>query len=228
MMGRGIGGLTVAGGPMSHEASHTRVEGAAHSPRHIQKHSMRENLMFMGKFFRGGRRIASIWPSSVAMSRATIGKIDWERAKVIVELGAGTGAITEQIVRRLQAHTTLLSIERDADFVGVLRRRFAGHHNVEIVQADVRDLDPLFEARGIKRVDAFVSGLPTPSLPKGVREPMLASVRRYLAADGVFSNITEVPFWYWRVYRQLFKEVSFELVVRNMPPGGVYHCRACR
>ena len=189
---------------------------------------MRENLMFMGKFLRHGRKIASVWPSSVAMSRATVGKVDWDKAKVIVELGAGTGAITEQIVRRLQAHTALLSIERDGDFVAVLRRRFSDHKNVEIVQADVRDLDQLFETRGITEVDAFVSGLPTPSLPAGVREPMLASVNRYLVEDGVFSNITEVPFWYWKFYRRFFKDVSFELVVRNMPPGGVYHCRACR
>ena len=47
-------------------------------------------------------------------------------------------------------------------------------------------------------VDAFVSGLPTPSLPPHVRNRMLATVRRYLVEGGVFSNITEVPWWYWR------------------------------
>jgi phospholipid N-methyltransferase len=189
---------------------------------------MRENFMFMRKFFKHGRTIASVWPSSVALSKATICKVNWEHAKVIVELGAGTGPITEQIVRRLRPHTRLLSIERDSDFVSVLQRRFAGHNNVEIVQADVSHMDRLFEDRGITKVDAFISGLPTPSLPPAVREPMLATVRRFLADDGIFSNITEVPFWYWKDYRRYFKHVSFELVVRNMPPGGVYHCRACR
>lgn len=189
---------------------------------------MRENLLFMGKYFRHGRKIASVWPSSVAMSCATISKVDWDKASVIVELGAGTGPITEQIVRRLKPHTRLISIERDRDFVGVLQRRFADHENVEIVEADVRHLDPLFEERGIKHVDAFISGLPTPSLPEAVRGPMLSSVGRFLVKGGVFSNITEVPFYYWKFYRKIFKDVSFQLVVRNMPPGGVYHCRDCR
>ncbi len=189
---------------------------------------MEENLIFMRKFLKHGITIASFWPSSVAMSRATIAKIDWRHAKVIVELGAGTGPITEQIVHKLQPHTTLIAIERDPDFVGILRKRFSHHKNVEIVTADVRDLERVLRQRHISRVDAFVSGLPTPSLPAGVRNRMLASVRRYLVEDGVFSNITEVPFWYWRYYKKVFKEVSFELVVRNMPPGGVYHCRACR
>lgn len=196
--------------------------------RSSRKARMEENLLFMRKFFRHGLRIASVWPSSVAMSRATISKIDWHHAKVVVELGAGTGPITEQIIHRLQPHTTLIVIEREHDFAAILRHRFSEHKNVEIVQADVRDLDAVLKARGITRVDAFVSGLPTPSLPPNVRNRMLATVRRYMTDAGIFSNITEVPFWYWRYYRKVFKDVTFDLVVRNMPPGGVYHCRVCR
>jgi ornithine lipid N-methyltransferase len=193
-----------------------------------RKARMKENLLFMRKFFRHGVTIASVWPSSVAMSRATISKIDWHQAKVVVELGAGTGPITEQIIRCLQPHTKLIAIERDPDFAAILQRRFSTHGNVEIVQADVRDLNSVLKARGITRVDAFVSGLPTPSLPPNVRNRMLAAVRRYMIEGGIFSNITEVPFWYWKYYRKVFKDVRFDLVMRNMPPGGVYHCRACR
>ena len=54
---------------------------------------MQENLLFMRKFFKHGLTIASVWPSSVAMSRATIAKIDWRHARIIVELGAGTVAL---------------------------------------------------------------------------------------------------------------------------------------
>jgi ornithine lipid N-methyltransferase len=209
---------------MPHGPSATRPS-AQHAPR---KDRMKENFLFLRKFFRHGMRIASVWPSSVAMSRATISKINWHHARVVVELGAGTGPITEQIIHRLQPHTRLIVIERDRDFAAILQRRFSDHSNVEIVQADVRDLAAVLKARGITRVDAFVSGLPTPSLPASVRNRMLASVRRYLADGGIFSNITEVPFFYWNYYRKIFKDVTFDLVMRNMPPGGVYHCRACR
>ncbi len=203
-------------------AHHPTTARPGHKPR------MTENILFFSKFLRHGTRIASVWPSSVALSRATIKEINWQNARVIVELGAGTGPITDQIIRRLKPHTMFVAIERDPDFAKILQRRFSGHKNVEIVQADVRDLDPVLKARGIQRVDAFVSGLPTPSLPPRVRNRMLASVRRYLADEGVFSNITEIPFYYWKYYKKLFNDVSFDLVVRNMPPGGVYHCRACR
>ncbi|HEY4330037.1 MAG TPA: rRNA adenine N-6-methyltransferase family protein [Phycisphaerae bacterium] len=200
----------------------------AKTPAAARETRMEENLLFMRKFFRHGLKIASVWPSSKAMSRATISKIDWHHAKIIVELGAGTGPITDQIIHRLQSHTKLIAIEREADFARILQRRFNHHKNVEIVQADVRDLDSVLKTRGIRHVDAFVSGLPTPSLPPAVRNRMLASVKRYLVDGGVFSNITEIPFLYWKYYRKIFKDVSFDLVVRNVPPGGVYHCRACR
>ena len=186
------------------------------------------NILFMSKFLRHGITIASFWPSSKALSTATIKQIDWTHAKVIVELGAGTGPITDQIIKRIKPHTTFIAIERDKDFAKILQQRFSGHKNVHIVQADVRDLDTVLKSHGIKRVDAFISGLPTPSLPLPIRRRMLATVRRYLVDGGVFSNITEIPFFYWNYYKKIFKHVSFDFVARNMPPGGVYHCRACR
>ena len=210
--------------PVSPAAAHT-VSPVA--PPH-RKPRMKENFLFLSKFLRHGTKIASVWPSSSHMAKATITQIDWHHAKIIVELGAGTGPITDQIIRRLQPHTTLIAIERDPDFARILQRRFADHANVEIVLADVRDLDAVLKARGIRHVDAFVSGLGTPSLPPAVRTRMHATVRRHVEAEGVFSNITEIPFYYWKFYKKFFKQVSFDLVVKNMPPGGVYHCRACR
>lgn len=189
---------------------------------------LEHNVLFFRKFLKHGITIASIWPSSRTLSKATIKQIDWDNAKVIVELGAGTGPITDQVINRLRPHTRFIAIERDVDFAKILRQRFSGHKNVEIVQGDVRDLEKILKSRGIEEVDAFVSGLPTPSLPPGVRKRMLVSVRKYLSPNGVFSNITEVPFIYWRYYKSVFHQVKFDFVMRNMPPGGVYHCRAMR
>src|SRR2546430_849385 len=100
---------------------------------------LKSNLVFLLKFLRHGTTIASIWPSSKALSRATINQVDFERAQVIVELGAGTGPITDAIMERLKPHTRFIAIERDADFAKILRDRFKGAANLEIVHADVRE-----------------------------------------------------------------------------------------
>jgi phospholipid N-methyltransferase len=214
--------------------SETCVRGPGHliCARQSQQQNRRRNsqiksnLLFLGKFLRHGTKIASVWPSSKMLARATIKEVDWEKANVIVELGAGTGAITEEVIARLKPHTKFLAIERDADFVRILRERFSGLANVEIIHADVRDIDAILRAHGIMKVDYFLSGLPTPSLPPVVRGRMFAGVRKYMAPHGVYSNITEIPLLHWRHYKGWFEKVEFQFVPVNVPPGGVYHCRA--
>lgn len=61
---------------------------------------------------------------------------------VVVEIGAGTGTLTEALASRVGR---LLALELDRDLIPPLRQRFAGRPHVEIVQADALtfDFDPL-------------------------------------------------------------------------------------
>ncbi len=196
----------------------------------IGEASARHNLLFLSKFFRHGTKIASIWPSSRFMAAASVRQVAWSTAKAVVELGAGTGPITLEIIRRLQPQTTFVAIERDRDFVRILRDRFSEVPNAHIVHGDVCDLKNILEDRGIgaRGVDTFVSGLGTPSLPEAVRHKMFAAVKHHLKPDGFFSNITEVPYYYLRYYQSIFEHVAFQWVPINLPPGGVYHCHGIK
>jgi phosphatidylethanolamine/phosphatidyl-N-methylethanolamine N-methyltransferase len=196
----------------------------------IEPAKISHNILFLQKFFRHGTRIASIWPSSRFMAQASIRHADFSSARCVVELGAGTGPITSEIVKRLNGQTQFLALERDPDFVRVLTNRFPTSPRVRILQADVSHLDAILHDNGIapQGVDCFVSGLGTPSLPQPVRNAMFSAVRKYLRPDGFFSNITEVPLYYLKFYKSIFSHVSFQFVAFNMPPGGVYHCRGMR
>lgn len=196
----------------------------------VEPAKITHNLLFLQKFFRHGTRIASVWPSSRFMARASISHADFSSARCIVELGAGTGPITSEIVKRLDTRTQFLALERDPDFVQVLHNRFSASTNMRILQADVGHLDSILSDQGIAPhgVDCFVSGLGTASLPESVRNAMFGAVKKYLHSDGFFSNITEVPLYYLNFYKSIFEHVSFQFVALNMPPGGVYHCRGIR
>lgn len=188
---------------------------------HIKHH-----FLFLGKFFQNRKSISSVWPSSPHLAKATIHRVNFQTAKVLVELGAGTGPITEAVVKRLQPHTRFVAIERDHDFAKILQDRFSSHPNVHIVRADVRDLSQVLADLKIKKVDNFLSCLPTPNrLPPEICNRLLESIEEYLAPQGIYSNITEVPLLYKKYYHTLFKHVDFQFVPLNMPPGGVYHCR---
>ena len=189
---------------------------------------MTDFFLFLGKFCRHGTRIASVAPSSRWLARATLREVDWSRVETVVELGAGTGPITRAIAAAARPETRVIVLERDPDFAQLLRDRFAGRANFDVVQGDVRDLAAILRERGIERVDAVISGLPVPSFPQDLQRELFRAVRAVLAPGGKFSQITEIPWLYWPLYRRFFDDVRFVFEPRNFPPAGAYHCRGIK
>ncbi len=186
---------------------------------------MSDFTLFLGKFLSQGTRIASLAPSSPWLSRATVKNVDWARARVIVELGAGTGPITRVLAERVRPETKVLVLERDPDFSLLLRERFAALPNFDVIEGDCRDLASMLKNRGIERADYVVSGLPVPSFPKDLQRDLFRVVREVLAPEGSYNQITELPWVYQGLYRKYFDEVKFLFEPRNMPPAGAYVCR---
>ena len=186
---------------------------------------MNDFLLFCGKFLRHGTKIASLAPSSRWLSRATIGNVDWDRARVIVELGAGTGPITRAIAERVRPGCKVLVLERDADFARLLRDRFADRPDFEVIEGDVRDLAAMLADRGIDRVDHVISGLPVPSFPADLQRDLFQVVGQVLEPGGTYNQITELALVYQGLYRRYFEDVRFVFEPRNLPPAGAYYCQ---
>ncbi len=189
---------------------------------------MNDFMLFLGKFLMQGTAIASIAPSSRWLSAAVVRNIAWDQARVLVELGAGTGPITRVIGEHVQPDCRVIAIERDPDFARLLRERFQDRPNFEIIEADVRALKSILADRGIATVDHVISGLPVPSFPRDIQHDLFRNVRNVLRVDGTFNQITELPWVYWRFYRRFFEDVQFVFEPRNLPPAGAYFCRGVR
>lgn len=186
---------------------------------------MNDFTLFLGKFLRHGTAIASLAPSSRWLAKATARNIDWNRPNTVVELGAGTGPITRELVERANGRGRLLIVERDPDFLKLLRDRFGDAPNLDLIDGDVRHLAAMLAERGVERVDHVVSGLPVPSFPRELQVGLIRDVRGLLRPEGMFNQITEMPWVYQRFYRRFFDDVKFVFEPRNFPPAGVYFCR---
>jgi phospholipid N-methyltransferase len=189
---------------------------------------MSDITLFLGKFLRQGRAIASVAPSSRWLSETTVRNIDWPTVNALVELGAGTGPITSVIARHARPDCRVVVIERDRDFARLLKDRFGDMPNFDIVEGDVRDLESILAGRGIDRVDHVISGLPVPSFPKELQQALFDAVRKVLKGNGTYNQITEIPWIFWRFYLGFFNDVQFAFEPRNLPPAGAYFCRGIK
>jgi len=130
-------------------------------------------------------------PSGPLLGKRMASKVpDLEKGKYVVELGAGTGAITTQLLKSGIHGQQLVSVERSEAMSTHLRTRFPG---VKIIQGDASRLKDLLELdHGIQRdsVACIVSGLPLRSLPSKVVKAVLSEARNILPVGGRFIQFT--------------------------------------
>lgn len=183
-----------------------------------------EGLLHFRKWLRHGRGVAALTPSGHALAAASSSRVCPDRPQVIIELGAGTGAVTRAAVARMHPDSRLIAIECDADFTRMLAQTVP---RAEAVCASAVALQEILAERGVTQVDVVLNGLPTPSLPQGERDAIYRAIAALPGRPWV-SQLTVMPWVYRRFYRRFFEEVCFELAWRNLPPAGVYHCRGLR
>lgn len=180
-----------------------------------------DRSLFLKKFLQKGRVISSAVPSSRALVEGMLRHIDFTRPATIVELGAGTGPVTEQVIERMKGFHRFVAVENDRDFCDVLRRRFP---EVTLLQMDATKVAEPLRRMGIDHVDYVLSGLPSPNLPAQGAVRLWKWLRRSLTPEGRFIQITIAPLVYRAFYDRLFERVSYRMVWLNVPPGGVYCC----
>jgi phospholipid N-methyltransferase len=149
--------------------------------------------------------------------------IDFSYASTIVELGAGTGAITNELLRRSGPNNRILIIDLNQAAVSLLQERLRSYPNVEVLLADARTLDTLLKKRNILHVEAILSSLPYASLGTEATKEILSNAAGMLAARGHF-----VAFQYTPLHKNLFERHfsirSSKIEFRNLPPAIVYDC----
>jgi phospholipid N-methyltransferase len=78
----------------------------------------------------------------------------------VLELGSGTGRLTERIVRRLGARTRLVCLESEPLFVDYLKKKFAPDRRVMVIQGRAENARAHLDDLGIESVPSVVSGVP--------------------------------------------------------------------
>ncbi len=182
---------------------------------------MKHGLAFALGCLRDPRRMGAIAPASRALARAIVSEVWRSHPGVLIEVGAGTGAITRELATSFAALDRFVVIERDPDFARLLRRAFPLAEVLNHCASDVNQLS--IEARSPV---TLVSSLPLLSMPRDEarecvnamlaligRQPGSRLIQYTYAAPHLrpFNGIP--PGWRWR------RSAS---VWANLPPATVW------
>ncbi len=144
---------------------------------------------------------------------------DVPAARVVVELGAGTGVYTREILARLGPDARLLVLEIDPDLAARLSAQFSDPR-VSIVCASAEQVDLHLDGA---QADVVVSGLPFTSLGAHVRRTILERVRSVLAPGGTLLVLQYSPFIRSELDRW-FGSVRVRVCPWNVPPAVLFAC----
>ncbi len=177
---------------------------------------------FFVQFVKHAKKIGAVMPSSPFLARKMVERVDFAKARVLVEFGAGTGSITKQIMRHRRKDAHFLIFEPNARFVAMLRRRFSGTR-VHIIK-DYAERLPLYLRKfGLSEADYIISGLPLAAWENARRTRVTTTAFSSLRDGGSF-----IQFQYslasYRVLKELFSDVRVSLALLNVPPAFVYSC----
>ena len=216
----------------------SKVSPRRRSPEHRQRVGGDCGLFF-AQSLRSLSVTASLFPSSRFLASALLRPIDFGSARVIVELGVGTGAITNEILRRLNPNAVLLGLDLNPAFVSHVRRKIQDDRFIPVLGQAER-LGSLLHRHGINRADAIVSSLGLTSMHPAQRSIILTQAAAHLAREGVLTqyqylHVGGSPNWASSLglmrfaekefLKAHFRHVASERVIWNLPPARVYTCR---
>ena len=180
------------------------------------------------------QKTAAIAPSSRYLVQAMVEPLPLANAKVVVEFGPGTGAMTHELLRRMPANAVLIAFEISPRFAAFLRQEIRDPRLV-VIEAGAETCAEHLHALGIERVDAALSSL---GLSLMRDHQVHDTLRGLLPLMGPASVLTQYQYLQqirihlgrierYRVsatLRRYFPNVGRDVIWRNIPPAYVFVC----
>lgn len=145
----------------------------------------RENGPFAGEFFRHPVRSGAVTETTADCVNGFLDEARLDGARTVVELGAGSGAITAELAARLPESSRLLAVEVSPALTARLRTRCP---DVDVACASAFDLPELVRERDLPPVDLIVCSVPWTVMGEQ-RDRFLRTARATLSDGGAFSTL---------------------------------------
>lgn len=185
-------------------------------------HKVLDEVRFLKNWIDKPLMTGAVAPSSPQLARLMASYVDPSRPGLVVELGPGTGVVTQALIERGVAPERIVSIEYNRDFCTLLRQRYPGVH---FVHGDAYRLPQAIAGvvgHEERPLCAVVSSLPLFTRPLPERTRLLDESFSRMEPGGPF-----IQFSYALVSPVPHGATRFEIersgwVMRNLPPARVW------
>lgn len=152
-----------------------------------KKSSLADSARFIRQWVENPRLIGAVSPSGPASAKAMASYVDLKKEGPIIELGPGTGPVTQALLARGIAPERLVLVEYEQGFCHLLAERYPG---VQIVQGDAYSLKNTLQNKLSAQPITVVSSLPLLVRPERDRVELLHQAFELMGPDGLFIQFT--------------------------------------
>jgi len=174
---------------------------------------LHDTLLFFAHSVRHPLRLGVPVPSCQRAADAVSGELASKPAARVVELGAGTGALTRGIVHALSPDNTLLCVEVQEPFCRRLARRYNGR--VQVVHGDAWELRSIIRGTRWEKPDVIVCSVP---LLGRAAWGLCEQIAEALPDDGLYLQVTNWP----AAIKPFFDIERTYFFPTNVPPERLY------
>jgi phosphatidylethanolamine/phosphatidyl-N-methylethanolamine N-methyltransferase len=197
---------------------HRRTTAERKSKKEID---LDDEARFLKSWLENPLKTGAVAPSGKALATRMAASIDPSLPGPIVELGPGTGPVTQALLARGIDPKRLYLVEYSQDFVTLLRQRFPG---VNVIRGDAYALTETLRPHLSQPAAAVVSSLPLLTRPERVRLRLLQAAFNLMLPASPFvqftyMNSSPVPL------NDSFEASVSRRIWKNLPPARVWTYR---
>lgn len=180
--------------------------------------ALNDTGLFLQEWLANPKRTGSVVPSSKRLAAAMAHWLPENPDSYVLELGPGTGIVTEALLLRGLREEKLVVIENNPKLAQLLHKRFPRAH---VIAGDAWRLDELLRERQIDSVGAVISSLPLLNFTEEQAEALAQKIRAMLEPQGNWVQFT------YRIHKlrprgaTSFRLHASKIVWLNLPPARV-------
>jgi phosphatidylethanolamine/phosphatidyl-N-methylethanolamine N-methyltransferase len=190
---------------------------AKHSPSLAER--IEDDLRFFKRWAAKPLKVGAVVPTGRALTDLMVELAHPDPTAWTLEIGPGSGAVTEALLRAGIPPERIVAVESDEGFCRLLRERFP---SINLIQGDGLKLDQTLGAFRATKFSAVLSGVPILILPETTRIRYIEDALDRLTPGG---NVTQLSYSLTPPQEAIpgrFTVDKSKWVTLNLPPGRVW------